>query len=163
MSLISSVTIKNFKCFRNKTQINLSQGTYLIGINNAGKTAILQAIYFFFNSNLYENESYLNRTAYLAKKAGYNQTEITIVFNLTELSSKVLKIRLMKLFKGKRAEITKVITFSPSSRNITFNYRVLDSEYDSFEEIDSDTKKLFMSVKVTYIHPQEGKDLTRTP
>ncbi len=161
MSLINSLEIENFKCFRSKTQINLSQGTYLIGINNAGKTAILNALNFFFNDSLYQDETFLNRTTYLAKKAGYNHAEISITFNLEELTSNVLRNRLIRLFKNKKADIKKIITFLPSSRKVSFSYTFLGYVYDSFDDIDPDVKKLLMSVRVTYIHPQEGRDLLK--
>ena len=159
MNLISSVLVKNFKCFRTKTTINLSQGTYLIGINNAGKTAILNAVSFFFNDTQYHDESFLNRTEYLAKKAGYNQAEITLHFNLEGITSKELRTRLVRLFSGKKAEIAKLITFTPSSGKISFNYKILNETFASLESLNPDIKKLLTSVKVTYIHPQEGKEL----
>ncbi len=158
MGLISKVSLKNFKCFREKIDLPINQGTYFIGINNAGKTAVLNAVKFFFDSSLFDDESFLNRTTYLAKKGGYNRSEITLTFDLSSVINKALKSKLIKFFSGTNAVIKKSIIFSSDSRQITSFYTIREKDYD-FEQIDENIRKLLRSVKIIYIHPQEGREL----
>ena len=161
MSLINKIKIENFKCFRNLTKISLSQCTYLIGINNSGKTAVLNAIHFFFDNSIYTDESFLNRTEYLAKKGGYNRSEISVSFDLNEINSPALKKKLIESSGNGSGflEIKKNITFAPDSRKMSFTYGVNDRQPALYEDLDVDIKKLIESVKITYIHPQEGREL----
>src|SRR3989344_8109539 len=158
MNLLANIKIKNFKCFRNAVEFPLSQGTYFVGVNNAGKTAILNAIRFFFDNTIYNDDSFLNKTEYLAKKASYNKSELSISFNFNAIESKVLKYRLVKIFGNETGVIKKNITFTPDSKKMSLNYEINGSDR-SFDELDGDIKKLLTSVKITYIHPQEGKEL----
>lgn len=158
-SLLQNLKIKNFKCFRKQIVFPLSQGTYFIGTNNAGKTATLGALHFFFDGSLYNDESFLNRTEYLAKKSGYNKSELSVEFSLNAIINKALKSRLTKYFSSKNIIIKKIITYSPDSRRISFSYEIKGNLFNNYEEIDRDIRKLLESVKITYIHPQEGKEL----
>lgn len=42
--MLKSVTLQNYKCFSNKTQIELAPLTILTGVNNSGKTTILNSL-----------------------------------------------------------------------------------------------------------------------
>lgn len=42
--MLKSVTLQNYKCFSNKTQIELAPLTILTGVNNSGKTTILDSL-----------------------------------------------------------------------------------------------------------------------
>jgi putative ATP-dependent endonuclease of the OLD family len=44
--------IKNFRCYRNETEINFNNLTALIGKNDSGKSTILEALEIFFNNKL---------------------------------------------------------------------------------------------------------------
>ena len=44
MKLLSA-TIENFKCIEDSTEFSLDQVTCLVGKNEAGKTALLEALY----------------------------------------------------------------------------------------------------------------------
>ncbi|MDD3285047.1 MAG: AAA family ATPase [Patescibacteria group bacterium] len=158
MPLINKISIKNFKCFRNKIDIPLNQGSYLIGANNAGKTAVLNAINFFFDSSLFFDESFLNRTNYLAKKSGYNKSEITLSFDLSYISNSSLKNKLVKFFSSEMATIKKVIIFSPDSGSINLSYDIKGNNY-TYDDLNENVKKMISSVKIVYIHPQEGREL----
>jgi AAA15 family ATPase/GTPase len=161
MNLLNNIKIKNFKCFRTQTKIPLSQGSYLIGINNAGKTAILNAINFFFDNSTYSDDIFLNRTEYLAKKAGYNRSEIAIYFDLNNIDSVALKRKLLKTFGSEAGlvEVKKNITFTPDSKKMSFSYEINGNDPVDYDDLDPDIRKLLESIKITYIHPQEGKEL----
>jgi len=158
MNLISKVAIKNFKCFRERIEIPLDRGAYLIGVNNAGKTAVLNAINFFFDNSVFSDESFLNITEYLAKKAGYNRSEITLFFNLNSVTSKALRNRLIKIFSSDTAAIKKNIIFTPDAGRFSFNY-IIKGDSFNYDELDDSIKKLLKSVNLIYIHPQEGREL----
>ena len=161
MSLLTRIKTKNFKCFRDLVDVPLNQGTYFIGINNSGKTAVLNAVHFFFDSSLYQDDSFLNRTEYLAKKSDYNKSEITIFFNLFQLKNKAMKVRLVKLLGGEEIYIKKNAVYTPLSGKMSFAYETANQSYGSFEDLDKDIQKLLKSVKISYIHPQEGRELMK--
>lgn len=62
--MLKKIEISNFMCFREPVAIELSQSTYLIGVNNAGKTAVLLALRYFFDETIFKDESFLNKTAF---------------------------------------------------------------------------------------------------
>jgi len=49
---LKQVKIKNFRCYRNETLINLNDLTAFIGRNDAGKSTILEALEIFFNNQV---------------------------------------------------------------------------------------------------------------
>lgn len=159
MSLLTGIKVRNFRCFRDEIDISLTECNYFVGANNAGKTAVLNAINYFFDNSLYTDETFLNKTEYIAKKEGYNRCDITVKFDLTKLTSVELKRRLIKHFNDDIAVVRKSVVFSPIARRFTYAYRANGVVYDSFESLDVDIKKMINSVAVTYIHPQEGKQL----
>ncbi len=159
MNILSNISIKNFKCFRDLETFSFARSTYFIGINNAGKTAVLNAIKFFFDDSLYNSGEFLNRTLYLAKKAGYNRAEITVEFDVNNLSGATLKNRLIKSYKTNLIPVTKFIIFTPDSKIVSATYQVFGKHYASFIELPEDIVKVIKSVHVIYIHPQEGKAL----
>ncbi len=157
MALIDKLTLKNFRGFRNKTSIGLKQSSYLVGINNVGKTNILHAIKAFFQDTYFSDEMFLNKTEYLGKKGGYNQSEISLSFNLQELTTRVRKGKLIRSY-GDNVEIKKIATFAPTSQTISIKWIINDEEFDS-NALPRDIIWLLSSVRVTYIHPQEGQNL----
>lgn len=160
MNLINSVTIKNFKAIRNKQKINLLQGSYIIGGNNSGKTTALQAIEPFFSNNLPVNEGFLNKSEYLAKKEGYNRCDIEIEFNLEALISKERKRRLLGEY-GKICKVSKAFIYRERTRNCVIRFSINGQTEIDEDEIAPDFKNLLDSVKVTYLHPQDGVELLR--
>ena len=48
---ISSVSIKNFRSYKNATKVIFSKVTAIVGPNDAGKSTILQALDIFFNKD----------------------------------------------------------------------------------------------------------------
>ncbi len=155
MNLLTQLKLKNFKCFRSEEIFDLAKSTFLVGINNAGKTAVLQGVRYFFDDDQFKDNSFLNKTEFIGKKAGYNKSEITIVFNLEILVTKKRKNDLIKKY-GKKLSLVKIVTYNPESEQINFVWRVKDEE---FVDLPDDIKWLLSKVKVTYIHPQEGKAL----
>lgn len=149
---------RNFKCFRDLAEIRLNQGTYLIGPNNAGKTAVLQAISCFFDSGAY-SPAFLNRTELSSRKAGFNRTDITLTFDLKLVTGRVRHERMTSRY-GSQLEITKSFTWRELSDNVLISYTIEGDTYD-FEGLDNDIKHLLNSIAISYIHPQEGAELLR--
>lgn len=157
MNLITKISVKNFKCFRDEVSFDLSQGTYFIGTNNAGKSAVLNAIRVYFDQSLLSDDSFLNKTEFLAKKSGYNKCEITLWFDLDILSTRTFKAELIRKFGGKLIKIKKIISYAPESRKILTYFQVEDEP--QCEELPKEIKKLFTSISITYLHPQDGQIL----
>lgn len=156
MSLLDKITIKNFKSFRDKISFCLSDGSYFVGVNNSGKSTVLNAIHVFFDDNIFCNENFVNKTSFLSKKAGSNVAEITINFNLEALDTRKLKQDLIKKF-GQNLSISKIISITTDTKVITYSYKLNGSS--PVTNLPDDVSKLIRSVKVTYLHPQDGQTL----
>ncbi len=160
MNLINSVTIKNFKAIRNKQKIDLLQGSYIIGGNNSGKTTVLQAIELFFSINLPADEGFLNKSEYLAKKEGHNRCDIEIEFNLEAMNSKERKRRLLTAY-GKICKVSKTFIYRERTKNCVIRFSINGQTEINDDEVNPDLKNLLDSVKVTYLHPQDGVELLK--
>ena len=156
MPLLKKITIKNFKSFRDKISFDLADGSYFIGVNNSGKSTILNAIHFFFDNDVFDDESFVNKTSFLSKRAGSNIAEISILFNLEALSTKKFKQDLIKKY-GDSVSISKIISITTDTKIITHYYKLTNG--NSKVDLPEDVMKLVKSVKVTYLHPQEGQTL----
>jgi len=156
MPFISRVKVRNFRCFRKETELDLEQSTYLVGINNSGKTALLSALHCFFDSNAFIPE-YLNKTELLAKQEGYNRSDISITFDLNLVSGPVRKKRMTERYGG-TIEVSKSFTFREVSKTIVEEYIILGEAF-SFDGLDEDVQAVLNSVSISYIHPQEGQQL----
>jgi len=155
MNFIQKISLKNFRGFRAKTSFDLGQLTYVIGVNNAGKTNVLHGLKGFFDDGYFSDASFLNRAEFVAKKSAYNKAELAIDFDLRELTTKTRKTRLIKRY-GETLSLTKNIAYTPDSGSIFIEWRV---NGQNVEKLPEDIAWLLKSVKVTYIHPQEGKQL----
>jgi predicted ATPase len=49
--MISSITIRNFRCFKNLTLHDLKRVTLIVGENNSGKTSLLEALFLLLGAN----------------------------------------------------------------------------------------------------------------
>src|ERR1035437_3016604 len=152
MPLINKITIKNFKSFREKKSFNLGDGSYFIGVNNSGKSTVLNALHAFFDESILNKEDFINKTSFLSKKKGSNVAEITITFNLGELTTKQFKQELIKKY-GPNLSILKIFTVTTDTKIITHLYKLNGIAGSLPDEVT----KLIRSVKVTYLHPQEGQ------
>lgn len=156
MYLLNRITIKNFKSFREKTIFNLADGSYFIGANNSGKSTVLSAARFFFNDEIFTDESFINKTAFLSKKLGSNIVEITVDFNTEALRTKKLKQDLNKKY-GTVISVTKIFSISTETKLVTRTYKI--NGQNVLMSLPEEVIKLMNSVKVTYLHPQEGQEL----
>ncbi len=153
MALIKSIKVRNFRCFRQLPQIEMKQATYLIGINNSGKTALLSAIHCFFDSDAFKSE-YLNKTEFAAKKEGYNRSDITLEFDLYQVTGKTRKRRMQEQY-GTTLTIRKSFTFREISQTIVVQYNINGGIFE-FDGLDEDIRRMLSAVAISYIHPQEG-------
>jgi hypothetical protein len=158
MGILVSVKARNFKCFRDLRRIDLTQGTYLVGPNNAGKTAILQAIGCFFDSSNY-SPTFLNRTEFNRRQTGFNRSDITLTFDLNLVTGRVRHDRMIANY-GNHLAITKTFTWREQSNSVIIDYLVNDETF-VFENLNDDIKHLLNSIAISYIHPQEGAELLR--
>lgn len=79
---LESLTLKNFRCFKNETTITFNDLTTIIGKNDIGKSTILEALEIFFNNELVSIDSGdLNVFS--------NSKEIEITCEFTELPKKL--------------------------------------------------------------------------
>ena len=156
VAILLDLKIKNFKCFRTETAISLTQGNYLIGPNNAGKTALLSAIKCFFDDRSF-SPVFINKSDLAAKKKGFNRSEITIGFNISEVSG-ATRLKRMTDEYGQRLDILKAFTWTESSGTVSVEYIVAGSTY-SFDALPPDVRDLIKAISISYIHPQEGTEL----
>lgn len=158
VNLLSELSATNFRCFRRKTTIRFGAATYLIGVNNSGKTAILSAVQCFFDSAAYRSD-FLNRAELAARRKGANRSIIEITFNLPAVRGKTFQKQLIQRY-GQHLIVKKSFTTGEISREITISYGV-SGHGETFrpEDLPSQIRKLLNSVSVSYIHPQEGTAL----
>jgi len=155
MSLLNKIIIKNFKSFREKTIFDLSDGSYFVGANNSGKSTVLNAVLAFFDDSIFTDENFINKTSFLSKKAGSNTAEITICFNLEVLNTKIFKQSLVKKYST-FLSVSKIVSITTDTKIISYSYRLNDEPVDNLPD---DVLRLIKSVKVTYLHPQDGQTL----
>ena len=156
MPFIKQIQLRNFRCFRRQTDVTFDQATYLIGINNSGKTALLSAINCFFDESSYQ-PGFLNRTEFVAKKEGYNRSDITITFNITLIAGVTRKKRMLNSY-GQDLKIRRSFTYREVSGIVVNDYFINDTSYP-FDNLDSDIQDILNAVSISYIHPQEGENL----
>lgn len=123
MRFLTKLTVRNFRCLRQDTSIDLHQSTYLAGPNNAGKTAFLAAIRCFFDTEAF-TPSDLNKTEFAAKQKNFNSTDITIAFDLAVVEGKARKRRMLSTY-GDSLTVKKIITYREASNTITVEYGLL--------------------------------------
>jgi hypothetical protein len=157
MGMLKAVTLRNFKCFRGITKIDLSQSTYIVGPNNSGKTAILAGIHCFFDSNAF-SPGFINKTELAAKKEGFNRSEISITFDLALVVGKARRKRLISSY-GEAITITKRFTWREVADIVQVDYIVGPSSPQAYDSLNEDVRSLLSAVSVSYMHPQEGKEL----
>lgn len=156
MYLLKKITVKNFRGFRERTEFDLKNSSYFVGPNNSGKTTVLNAIRFFFDENFYIDENFINKTAFLSKREKTNQAEIAIEFNLESITVASLKNALKKDYRSDSLLISKIITVATETKTVTRFYKVNNQKKETLPE---NIIRLIKSVKLTYLHPQEGKEL----
>lgn len=158
MHLLQTVILRNFKSFREKTTFDLADGSYLVGVNNSGKSSVLHAIHGFFDEAVLQGDNFVNKTSFLSKKAGSNVVEITVIFNLDALTNKNFKQSLIKSY-GHSLMVSKIISVATDTKMTSYSYKLNDGGV--LNELPVDVSKLLKSVKVTYLHPQEGQSLLK--
>jgi len=158
MGILAKLEIQNFECFRERTEINLDDATFFIGENNSGKSSIFRAISIFFGEIKFEGK-YLNKTLHKGKRPGYNVSEIIIYFNLNSIKTQALKERLIRFnLKNPILKIVKRFTHRDSGDLTEFS---INSQSYAIESLPPDFIQLMNSIKINYIHPQEGGELLK--
>lgn len=138
----------------------MTQGTYLAGPNNSGKTAVLEALRCFFDDSAFHSD-YINRTELTAKQKGFNRSEITVVFDLNDVIGKDRKKRMVDEY-GDALEVQKAFSWGEATDTTNIEYIIGDNEPSfSYETMPKDIRELISAVSVSYIHPQEGKALLK--
>lgn len=158
MSLLTSLTVRNFKCFRNEVTIPLQQATYLVGANNSGKTSFLTALRCFFETAAFSPE-YLNKTERAGRREGSNRADISVRFDLTNIPGKARKRR-MVAEHGDQLLVRKSLTWREVSATVYVEYTI-GRKTGTYEDLPTDVRELIDSVSISYIHPQEGAELLR--
>ncbi len=159
MPFLKKVTVRNFKCFRKETLIDLEQATFLVGPNNSGKTALLSAIRCFFDTNTFTGND-LNKTEFAAKQEGFNRTDISIEFDLSTVTGQTRKKRLTAKY-GTHLTIRKSFTYREATETVVVEYVVGGNSYSYFDAMEKEAQEVLGAVSISYIHPQEGDELLR--
>ena len=156
MTLIESISIQNFKCYRIKQTFNLRQSNFFIGANNAGKSAVLKAMHCFFDDSQYLAD-YINKTELRSKGSGYNKTSIGVTFNFNAITTKVLQGKMKKMF-GDSLTLYKNFIFRENTNTILIEY-ILNGKTLTYDSLPDDLIEFISKISVSYIHPQQAKDL----
>jgi hypothetical protein len=157
MDFLKAITIRNFRCFRAPVTVDLGNSTYLTGINNSGKTAILTAIRCFFDTTAFNSE-FINKTEFAGKKGDYNRSDISISFDLSLITGAARKARMIQV-SGPIVAIKKSFTYRAISGIVVVQYSIGESALSDFEDLDQDIQDMLNGVTISYIHPQEGAAL----
>ena len=83
---LKSIKLKNFRGYRNETEVEFNNLTAFVGQNDAGKSSILEALEIFFNNKIVKIEK--DDLNVDAAAAGENKIEITCIF--TELPTQLI-------------------------------------------------------------------------
>ncbi len=156
MSLVKSISLQNFKCYRKKQDFNLEKSNFFIGANNAGKSAVLKALHCFFEDSQYSKE-FINKTEFRSKGSGYNKSSIGITFDINAITTKSLKATLLKEY-GNRITLYKNFTYRENTNITVIDYTLGGKNFTS-DVLPERITDLLSKIKVSYIHPQEAKEL----
>ena len=162
MAILDSVEIENFRCFRRPVAMALAGATYLVGVNDSGKTSVLSALRCFFDSNAYD-PAFLNQAERAARRKAFNRTRIAVTFDLSALPNGRRRLRLIEAY-GKKIKIDKFFTTPEISRVVAVEYaakpaRAKTAKPVPFDDLEKDVRDLLNGVSLSYIHPQEGEKL----
>lgn len=156
MTLITKVSVQNFKCYRKMQHFELGQSNFFIGANNAWKSAVLKAIHCFFDENQYQLE-FLNKNEFRSRLKNYNKTTVGITFDLKMIHTKSIRENLKKEY-WETLTIYRNFTYKENTNLIYNDYEIKWKDF-SKDELSSDIEKLLSKIIVSYIHPQEAKEL----
>lgn len=153
---IKSIHVKNFRCLKDVFLLcdNL---TVLVGRNGAGKSCLLKALNFFYNTNIEVDErDYYNNDI-------SEDISITVNFSdLTELEKKLSKPYL----EGDELSIEKVITYAPSRPTQKYyGTRYQNPEFEAFRnaggsDLRREYNKLTEKDEYEEFPPYQNKDLS---
>jgi AAA15 family ATPase/GTPase len=156
MNLLKSISLQNFKCYRKKQDFNLEKSNFFIGANNAGKSAVLKALHCFFDDSQYSKE-FINKTEFRSKGAGYNKSTIGIIFDINTITTKSLKTKLLEEY-GDKITLYKNFTYRENANITVIDYTLRGENFTS-DVLPESIADLLSKIKVSYIHPQEAKEL----
>jgi hypothetical protein len=134
----------------------LSQSNFFIGINNSGKSAILKALHCFFNSTEYYPD-FINKTEFRSKGSGYNKSIIGVTFDLNFVNSKKLQADLKQQY-GNQLVLYKNFTLRETTNIISIDYTLDNTNYTP-DALSPLINEFLKKISVSYIHPQEAKNL----
>lgn len=86
MGMLKSITLENYKCFRDETKIDIAPLTVLCGVNSSGKSSILKSLLMLKQS--YENNSNLNSISLNGK-----YTNNGFFSNIANIKDKPIKLK----------------------------------------------------------------------
>lgn len=157
-NIIKSLSIQNFKCFRKPEKFDFLKGTYFVGANNSGKSAVLIAVLCFFDDSYYRPEL-INSTELKSREAGYNKSTIELEFDLQVISAKSLRDNLIRAY-GETLILKKIFTYREISKTVHIEYELQGrTGIFEYETLDTNVRHLLDGISISYIHPQESKEL----
>ncbi|NCT85616.1 MAG: ATP-binding protein [Comamonadaceae bacterium] len=142
----------------------MASGSYFVGGNNAGKSAVLKAVKLFFEPGGMLLSDF-NVTELRSRQAGSNRCEIEIFFDLSDLKSTNGQIREIRKFLDKNGvfSIKKVGIFREKTESIdvlySFSLRGKHGSEQRYQELPECVQWFLSRFNVSYIHPQEAERL----
>ena len=131
MGMLKSISLENYKCFKDKTDIDIAPLTVLCGVNSSGKSSILKSLLMLKQS--YENELPYNEMTFNGKLVDNGYFE-DIIYHDKET----------KIEEIENGKFTITTTFALYDRiSESGNNTIKRQDIPSFKEL----KKIFFLVK----------------
>lgn len=160
MAIISSVSIKNYKCYRHRQVFSLNDATFFVGGNNAGKSVVLKAIKCFFDSGEMRLDDF-NQTEIKSRQAGSNVLEIELSFDVAGIKSEARYVKEIKAI-AKNGDgflnVMKKCVYREANDYVDFEYLILSRDEDGDDYYYAPDKSVLTFLEkfsVSYLHPQE--------
>lgn len=77
--MLKSISLENYKCFKNKTDIDIAPLTVLCGVNSSGKSSILKSLLMLKQS--YENTLSFNEITFNGKYVDNGFSRMLCIIN----------------------------------------------------------------------------------
>lgn len=146
MGMLKSITLENYKCFKDRTTIDIAPLTVLCGVNSSGKSSILKSLLMLKQSSqnhnskgeVTYNDKYVNNGNF--KSIAFNASKCVTICNKFEIKSNSKSDRDMykELYRMILGRVVKASNLTGYRR-----YYYINSPFEVFYNIEIKNKKIF--------------------
>lgn len=123
-AMLNDLTIQNYRCFKNFHIDNLARVNLIVGMNNSGKTSLLEAIYLFISQ----------KSARTLGEILSNRGEVFERFNLGVTGKPEtlhLYYQVTNLFRNYQIEVPQIIDFKTSDKNLYLQIKLDKNHFNN--------------------------------